>query len=441
MKGILRREKRWTKLDNAALVFPVTISESNSSFFRISVCLKETVHPNILQKALDHTITRFPYYQVRLRQGAFWMFLEEHDRRPLVEIDRYYPCLTLKTPKQKELLFRILYLENRISLEMSHILTDGFGATVFLKNLTAQYLRLTGIEIPVDPVLDILDISGSPSPDEEMDAFHRFYEPHAPKERQQPKAYQIHGKNSSPGINHVITGKVDVSKMLEVTRSYQVSITEFLAACILFTLQNIQKEDPLAKRLRPIRVNVPANLRKLYPTKTFKNFSLYTNPEIDPNLGYFTFEETLHQVHHFMRKNNTEKFIKQQISRNVGGEINPLIRVIPLPIKKAFLRSVHSKYGETQFSVCLSNLGNISVPQSMEEHIERFDFIPAGNFNTKTMLAVTGFKDTLYLSFGRVSEEPILERAVFALIRDLGIEVVLESNNPSDPPQKRRLRS
>ncbi len=421
----------WTNLDNAALIFPVIISERNSSFFRLSALLDDIIDPELLQMALDHCIHRFPYFLVRLRQGAFWMFLEEYPKPPQVELDRYYPCLTIKTPKQRSLLFRVLYLKNRISLEMSHILTDGFGASVFLKNILAEYLRLQGCHVLPSDAFDIFDLSAPPLEDEKIDAFHQFYDPHAPKDKSLPNAYQMHLKNSSPGVNHVITGKIPLESILQVTHAHHVSITEYLAAVLIYQLQGIQKKDRKNRRIRPIRLNVPANLRKFYGIKTMKNFSLYTTPEIDPNLGDFTFEETLQHIHHYMKKNNTEKNIKQQITRNVGGEINPFIRIIPLPIKKMFLRSMHAKYGETQQSICLSNLGNISVPKSMSDHIDRIDFIPAGSLMTKTMLAVTGFKGFLYLSFGRVAEQPLLERRTFSFLREQGISMVLESNNPT----------
>ncbi len=427
----MTRQKKsyWTKLDNAALIFPVTINAWGSSFFRISAMLDDPVDHIQLQQALDRCISRFPYFHVKLRQGAFWMFLEDSDRRPLVDQDRYYPCLTVKTPKQRELLFRVLYLENRVSLEMSHVLTDGFGAVVFLKNILAEYLRLQGVSIEPDSEFDLFDLDQIPEEEETVDAFHRFYDHRAPKDKTLPVAYQMRIKNSPPGVDHVITGIVPTAAILEKTREHQVSITEYLVSIILYALQSIQQEDPKENSPRPLRLNVPANLRKFYGIRTMKNFSLYTTPEIDPKLGEFTFEEVLEQVHHYMRKHNTEKYIKQQITRNVGGETNPFIRVIPFPIKQAFLRSMHAKYGEKQQSICLSNLGRIALPQSMLAHVTRFDFIPAGSMLTKTMLAVTGFNDSLYLSFGRVAEEPLLERRFFAFLQQQGIPCVLESNN------------
>ncbi len=422
----------WTKLDNAALIFPTVTSNRNSSFFRLSVTLTKPIEPERLQRALDNCIKRFPFYQVKLKQGAFWMFLEENSRRPLVEQDRFYPCLTLKSPKQKDLLFRVLYLDDRISLELSHILTDGFGASVFLKNITAEYLRQCGHDIPISKEHDVLDLKTAPIPTDTVDAYHKIYDAKSPKDKQLPRAYQMQLKKAPPGVNHIITGIVKTEELLTITRPLGITITEYVISAILFVLQDIQKNDKRKHKNQPLRINVPANLRRLYNIPTLKNFSLYTTPEIDPKLGEFSFKEIIEQVHHYMKKNNTEKYIRQQITRNVGGERNLFVRSIPLPIKIPFLRSMHAKFGETQQTICLSNLGNFSVPDTMIDLLERFDFIPAGSELTSSMLAMTGFKGKVFMTFGRTTERPLLARKFFRFLHEQGIDVSLESNNTTE---------
>lgn len=433
------KSRYYAKLDNAAIVFPSVISAENSSFFRVSATMDAHVDTKRLQKALDTAVLRFPYYRVRLRQGAFWMYLDGMEKFPYIEEDTFYPCLTLKSPRQGDFLFRVLYLKDRITLEISHILTDGFGASVFLRNIVAEYLRVSGYDIPVSENHMIFDMHQEPRDEETLDAFHHFYDPGGPKEESLPPAYQLHARHEPPGVSRIITGITSMSSILDIVKPLGVSITEYLTAVLIFVYQGVQLEDPHAKVLRPVRINVPANLRRLYPVKTLRNFSLYTTPEIDPNLGHFSFEEILQQVHHYMKKSNTKKYIKQQISRNVGGEINPLVRMIPLPIKSIFLSSMHQKFGESQQTICFSNLGRIELPDQMSDHISRFDFILTGSPSTKSMMSATGYKEKLYISFGRNCVEPIIEREFFLFMQEAGLEFYLESNNQQ--PESRRQQS
>ena len=72
--------KEWFKLDLSGNVYPTLQKKSFSSTFRVSVTLKENVDPEILQRAFERTIPRFPSLKVDLRAGFFWRYLEPNNR-------------------------------------------------------------------------------------------------------------------------------------------------------------------------------------------------------------------------------------------------------------------------------------------------------------------------------------------------------------------------
>ena len=72
--------KEWYKLDLSAIVYPTLQRRDFSSVYRLSVLLKEEVQPEILQKALDQTLPRFPTYKAAIRKGLFWRYLEPNNR-------------------------------------------------------------------------------------------------------------------------------------------------------------------------------------------------------------------------------------------------------------------------------------------------------------------------------------------------------------------------
>ena len=67
-----KRHQIWYKLDLSANVYPTLQRKNFSNVYRISLSLKETIQPDILQQALDMTLSRFPTFQVALRKGLFW---------------------------------------------------------------------------------------------------------------------------------------------------------------------------------------------------------------------------------------------------------------------------------------------------------------------------------------------------------------------------------
>ena len=76
--------KNWLKLDNAAKIFPSVTNAKRHNLFRLSFELTEEIDPVVLQEALDVTIKRFAYFNVKLKRGIFWYYLEENKVKPLV---------------------------------------------------------------------------------------------------------------------------------------------------------------------------------------------------------------------------------------------------------------------------------------------------------------------------------------------------------------------
>lgn len=85
--------KDWYKLDLSAIVYPTLQRRDFSSVYRLSVLLKEEIDPEILQRAVNLTMPRFPTYKAAIRKGVFWRYLEPNDRPgPFVQEDVKIPA-------------------------------------------------------------------------------------------------------------------------------------------------------------------------------------------------------------------------------------------------------------------------------------------------------------------------------------------------------------
>ena len=107
----------WRKLDNAALAFPLVTGKNDTRVFRFYCELKENVKPELLQTALEKTMEKYPLFQMVLRKGLFWFYLEHRDIRPIVKEEKKPPCSRLYIPDKKNLLFQVSYYEKRINFE------------------------------------------------------------------------------------------------------------------------------------------------------------------------------------------------------------------------------------------------------------------------------------------------------------------------------------
>lgn len=429
MKAVEHEKKHpgWYRLDNAAIIYPSIQSERITTMFRFSATLQEPVDPQALQTALTRIIGRFPYYRVKLNRGLFWYYLEHNPKTPKVEKDVQYPNGRLSPILNRNFLFRVRYYNKRISVEFCHVLTDGTGGVTFLKSLLYEYLKEIGKTLT--DKTGLLTIDEEPDPGEFEDAYQRFYKPALPLPESGESAFHLRGKLVKKGIYLVICGIVPLKEILAEAKKRQVSLTVLLAAVYMDALQTIQNryvKNPRKKK--PIAVQIPVNMRNIYPSKTMRNFSLFVIPRIDPRLGDYTFDEILKIVSISMMAEINEKSISRQLSRNVGGQRNLLVRVLPLFLKKLFVPLLYRRLGENLCSGTVSNLGMVTMPAEMEQFIDRIDFIPGPGPINKTGCSVTGFKDKLYISFGRLVQDPELEREFFTKLIKMGIHVTIESN-------------
>ena len=66
----------WLKLDNAATIYPSTLSKKYAAMFRLTVTLNEKVDPETLELAANNIIDRFPTFKYKLKQGLFWCYFK-----------------------------------------------------------------------------------------------------------------------------------------------------------------------------------------------------------------------------------------------------------------------------------------------------------------------------------------------------------------------------
>ena len=213
--------------------------------------------------------------------------------------------------------------------------------------------------------------------------------------------------------------------MMQRAKQYEVSLTEYLIAVYLFSLQNIYNQlSTFRKRANKkiIRIEVPVNLRRMFPSRTMRNFSLYVIPGIDLRLGHYTFEEVIKAVFHQMRLETDKKLISKMISRNVSGEKNLFVRSIPLFIKSLFLSKLYA-LGTGQYSGVVTNLGKIDLNPELNNLINKFRFIPPPpNKILKVNCGVAGFDNKLVLTFGNLTTSKELERQFLTFLTE-GIPV------------------
>ena len=414
----------WLRLDNAAKIYPASFSDPTPAGFRLSVTLKAPVRVALLAQALRTVLLRCPYYQVHLRRGFFWYYLQRHEALPVLHPMSESPVAAIPARRWDTDLYRVQVRGATIAIDFSHIITDGIGGLRFLGTLLTRYLELRGV--PVDDWSPFFDPSTPLSAEEYEDAHNRFFDPRAPRPAHHARAWQLPG---TPEHRYrVITGRMPVSEVLERARAHGASLTEYLGAIYLFSMMQIRERRERDGELvgaSVVRLEVPVDMRRFFPSKTMRNFALYASPEIDVSLGGYDFETVVKRVHHSLGMQIDARDLGRQIGRNVRAERHPLIRAAPLFVKDFILSVSYRRIGENAYSGVISNLGRIAVPAAVEPYVESFGFLLNPSYGMKVNCTVLSFRDSLDVSFGSIIASRELERLFFTRLAAEGVRVTV----------------
>ncbi len=419
-------QKKWYRLDTAALIFPAITRRDWCNAFRVSASLSDPVDPEILQQATDDLRRRFPSYFVTLRKGFFWYYLEESSLPVTVQGDYAYPLTFMSSRELKRNCFRVLWYKNRIAVEFFHALTDGRGGSIFLANLVARYLELRyGITIPREGLIRELD--QDPPPEELEDSFLKNAAEVASGRKEAP-SYRLHGTREPGGFRHLTTGIVDTQALLETAHRYHVTVTALLAAVMAECIIAMQDAERPRRRQRPVKITIPVDLRRLYGSSTLRNFSLVLNIGADPRYGNYRLEDLCSTIYHQLCAYATPQNMAGMIAANVQPQQLMALRLAPVFLKTLVMDAVYRRIGESGGSLNISNITNMSLPEIMRPYVQRMEFIIGPQRSYPNNCSVLSYGGKTYINMIRSIRESELERRFFSRLVELGIAVEIESN-------------
>lgn len=410
---------KWRKLDNAALAFLPATDKNDTRVFRMYCELKEEIQPEILQEALDQTMEKYPLFQVVLRKGLFWFYLERRDIHAVVKEEKKPPCSRLYIPDKKSLLFEVSYYENRINFEVYHALTDGTGARNFLQELVQNYLilRYPEVELPRMETEEKATFR-----DHEEDSFSQYYSSETPRDKEKKsRAVRLRGEMLSHDEMEILEISIPVKEILAKARAYGASITAYLSAIFICS---IHEEIPKSRQKRPVTLMVPVNLRNFFPSQSMANFFGWIE------VGYtFTDTTTFQDVLENVKKQFETELVKEKIAMHMSGyvrlEKNPLIRAVPLEVKKYFLM-LGASLGSRRITTVYSNIGVIRFPEEYKEYIERFGFFTC---TESLQLCSCSYGDELLLGFTSKIPGESIQRNFLKFLKKEEISFTEERND------------
>lgn len=413
-----KKQRRWRKLDNAAQAFPAATGKKDTRVFRFYCMLKEDVQEDLLQRALEQTLEKYPLFLSVLRKGLFWFYMEPRDIPALVHPERRPPCSRIYVPDQKKLLFEVTYHKNRINFEVFHGLTDGTGAMNFLKELVRNYLIL------VHPGEALPEIDGGQEltqNDYEEDSFSQYYTGAKERRAKSRPAFQLKGERLEQEEMEITEILLSAGEVHRKAKEYGVSVTAFLAAAFLYA---IYEEVPKSRLKRPVSLMIPVNLRNFFPSESMTNFWSWIETAHD--LGENAkLENVIRKMKDVFGKEALREEISCRMNDLVRLEKNPFLRAVPLEIKNLFLLAGTTLGGRSVTAV-YSNIGRIQMPSEYEKYIKRFGFFASTD---KLQLCSCSYGDDLVLGFTSKILNSNICRNFVSILKKEGIACHIEESD------------
>lgn len=412
---------KWSRLDNAAKIFPSTAYKTNTNVFRFSCELNEGIRQKELTQAVRTAAAEFPHFLCIMRTGLFWYYLDHRDLEPTVKKEHAPPCSTIYKSGQKRLLFQVTYYRTRINLEMYHALGDGTGAMQFLKSIVYHYLLLAHPQA-FEGDKPLLDYDASLT-QKASDSFEKYYK--KSRERVKPgssHAYRLKGAQRDDGRLQVIEAVMPVKDVLKAAHSCKTTLTVYLTALLI---ESIHKEMLLRKEKYPVVLQIPVNLRPYFESETAKNFFGMIAVEYSFRERSGEFQDIINVVSETFQRELTKERLSVRMNRLAALEHNPFVKIAPLPIKNFGLRAAR-RYTDMGVTAVLSNIGKIEMPEQMEPYIRLFDVISS---TPKLQLCLCSFKDFLTISFTSAFIATDIQRNFIRSLTEKGIAAEIRSND------------
>lgn len=412
----------WRRVDTAALLYPIVSSRGYTNVYRLCVTLREEVQRDLLQQAVDFVLPRFLPFKMRLCRGMFWYYFEQNYKRPpRVEKEKEYPCSYIEPLRNNDYLFRVTYFQRRINLEVFHVLTDGYGALDFLKELVYHYLRLAHPELAAHcPHALSSDLSLNMD-----DGFADNYEKKKLHPYHGDRAFLLKGELLPEGKLGVITGYMPLHEVKQAAKRYGLTVNEFIVSAVNWAVY--QEYRNKMKFDRAIVTCVPVNMRPYYHSITTSNFFVNTAAKFMPAHTRHTFEDVAAQIAQSLRSQITKEHLADILSIHVSAQNHIVSRSIPLFLKRPALRNIH-KFSALFTSLTVSNMGRAEFRSDYMPYIDTMNVVLARSKRQNLKTALISVEDRLTVTISSVLRRTQIQEYFYRFLVSEGIHVRIESN-------------
>ncbi len=416
-ESIAKKPPAGYPLDSSAILFLAQATAEHTNVYRFTVSMHEAVDPTLLQQAAQRICPRFPTIVAGFRPDPFWYTVVPAAQPPLVRQDPGF-LRTMGQAEMESCAYRIYYDRCQIIIEAFHALTDGYGAVASLRALLSEYVYLRyGISAPERDDL----LLAQPDWQEEVQDAYLDHGRASSGALPQRYAYRVPGdapgKEPGKACLHIST-----RALKQAAKECGVSVTSLVAGLMAESIMEIQHRHIPVFRRKPVRIMVPVDLRRHFPSRTLRNFILYTLPTLEPEEAELPRKLRLQRFQQQIRQQMDRDFLAAQINRSVAIQQSALFRILPRQWKCGLTCLINRILGERNSSITVTNLGPIPLSDAMREHIRWIDVYLTPRRQSPYNCGLLSCGDVTSINLTRFGDHRELETLFFDKLRQITAE-------------------
>ena len=396
-------------IDNSAILYLALIRKDHTNIFRFTLTMTEDIDPDLLQQAVNRVHKRMPMIFAGFRPGFFKYTQVQADFPPLVKPDP--GCLITMTREEiARCAYRVYYRENQIIIESFHAVSDGYGIAASFSTLAAEYLRLRyGLEIPEG--YPVMNCDTEPHKEELEDSYLRYADA-KPLHMPSRYSFQLPGKEASHDVIYEAPKYIPLNDVLAASRRHGVSMTALLSAVMAASVMEVQKLTS-ARKKRPVRIMVPIDLRRIFPSKTLRNFILYALPTMEPEESDISIQKLAEKFSLQIKAHLQKENLAGIIAYNVKTQKSPFYKILPSGLKCGLMRVAYRFFGESNSSITFTNLGNIALPEIMIPYVTSIRLTMTPRARSPYNCGMLTYNGQFLINICRFPEESRLEKIFY----------------------------
>ena len=295
---------------------------------------------------------------------------------------------------------------------------DGKGIMRVFEEILSRYVYLTGGG--TDPYVPFETAAESAE-----NAFDTYYRKGGPRDRLRSQTAFHFEESYEPDFIRLLFAEMSEPQVKDLAHTHGMTVTEYLSAVLILGILRAAG-SPVTQ---PVIIAVPVNLRRFFPTKTLRNFSIQSYITFDPaGRTDWTLDEVCAATYGQLKETLAPEKLRLTLNKFGMLKHHPVLRLVPYALKRPVLiRSQNDSHASV--TTIFTNLGARELPEALRGKVDRLRFVNGDtrNYGLAVTASCISCNGVLSLCFSRANRDTAWFDACTDILRGEGLTVTTET--------------